>query len=107
MMYELRVYRAEAGRTADQAIWVESAIRIASRLGFRIVGCWTDVDPGRENELTYILAWESMEQRDEGFKALNADPEFKVAFAASRANGSITASVTKTFLRPTHYSALT
>lgn len=108
MIYELRVYHAAPGRMADLVTWMgDSIMPIITRLGFRMVAGWTGIDAGRENEMTYILAWESMEERDEGFKALNADPEFVATFAAIRVNGKPTESITKTFLRPTEWSPLT
>ena len=48
-----------------------------------------------------------MEDRDDGFRRLNADPDFVETFTAIRVNGKPTESITKTFLRPTDWSPLT
>lgn len=107
MIYELRVYHAVPGRMAELVTWMgRDIVPIITRLGFRLVAGWEGIDPGRENEMTYILAWESMEERDAGFKALNADPEFIATFTAIRANGKPTESITKTFLQPTDWSPM-
>ena len=107
MIYELRTYYAAPGRMADLVDWLGATITgISTRLGFRLVAAWTNTDPGHENEVIYILAWNSREEREERFKALNEDAEFVATFAAIRVNGKPTESVTKAFLQPTDFSPL-
>lgn len=108
MIYETRLYQVVPGRMADVLAWYGGpGAKIFARLCFRMVGAWTGSDPDRENDMTILLAWESTEQRDLAFKALNADPEFNTTYKALHAAGKAYGGVTKTFMRPTGFSPLT
>lgn len=108
MIYETRLYQVVPGRMAEVLAWYGGpGAKIFARLGFHIAGAWTGSDPDHENEMTLLLAWESMEHRDLAFKALNGDPEFSESYKALHANGKAYGAVTKTFLRPTNFSPLT
>lgn len=58
------------------------------------------------NDLTYLLAWESMADREKKWNAFFADPEWQKAKAESEADGAINAKVSNQFLMPTKFSAL-
>lgn len=107
MIYELRIYRILPGRmpailkrfeTRTMAIW--------KRLGFRPVGFWrTTVGPSHL-ELVYILAWESMGERERLWDTFMADPEWLEAWAQSEEDGPLVAKVRNSFMTPTPFSAL-
>src|SRR6202166_2124215 len=69
MIYELRVYRVVQGRMADLlARFEHHTLRIMVRHGFLQAGFWTTI-VGRSEQLTYLLAWESLAQRQEQWAA--------------------------------------
>ena len=64
MLYELRVYDIPAGRMKDiNDRFANHTTRIWKRLGIRPVAFWENVI-GPSNILTYILAWESLAERE-------------------------------------------
>ena len=66
MIYELRVYRVVQGRMADLLTRFEhQTLPIMVRHGFLQAGFWTTI-VGRSEQLTYLLAWESLAQRKNG-----------------------------------------
>ena len=70
MIYELRVYRVVQGRMADLlARFEHQTLRIMVRHGFVQAEFWTTI-VGRSEQLTYLLAWESLAQRQEQWAAL-------------------------------------
>ena len=70
------------------------------------VGFWTVVVGENSNDLIYMLAWESLADRDERWGKFAADPDWISGRAASEADGPIVASVANSFLRATDFSAI-
>jgi PAS domain-containing protein len=107
MIYELRIYRAMPGRmpallnrfqTRTLAIW--------NRFGIRQVGFWTTLVGPSHLDLVYLLAWESMAERERVWNAFAADPEWLSALAESERDGIIVENVDNRLLRPTAFSEL-
>jgi hypothetical protein len=106
MIYELRIYEAALGRLPDVNHRFETlTTKVWDRLGIRQVGFWT-ADIGTSNELTYLLAWDSLADREEKWATFQADPEWIAGRAKTEENGPIVARVRNSFLKPTSYSAL-
>lgn len=106
MIYELRIYEAVPGRLPDlNHRFANLTLGIWARFGIEQVGFWT-AEVGVSNELTYLLKWESMGERERIWSAFQADPEWQQGRAATEVNGPIVASVRNSFLRATPYSAL-
>ncbi len=77
MIYELRIYRVMNGRMADLLTRFEHhTVPIMVRHGFLQVGFWTTIVGRSEQHLTYLLAWESLAQRQEKWDAFLSDPEW-------------------------------
>jgi hypothetical protein len=74
--------------------------------GFRQVGYWHNRMGGNDHVLTYMLAWESLNERVEKFDTFAKDPERARVFAESEKNGPIVEQVTVTMLRPTAFSPM-
>ena len=108
MIYELRVYTTVPGRMPNlMARFRDHTLRIWERLGVRQVGFFTTlVGPNNNNQLTYLLAWESLAEREAKWTVFQADPEWNKARAESEADGPINAQVDSSFLLPTDFSAL-
>ncbi len=107
MIFELRVYRALPGRM--QALlnrFQNATLSIWDKHGIRQAGFWTTELGESNNDLTYLLAWESLAEREAKWAAFMADPEWQAARAASEASGQIVGNVTTTILRPTAFSSV-
>jgi hypothetical protein len=66
----------------------------------------TLVGPNCGNELTYLLAWESLADREKKWDAFFVDPEWVEARSNSEKDGPINEKVASSFLTPTKFSAL-
>ncbi|MFN8522370.1 MAG: NIPSNAP family protein [Chloroflexota bacterium] len=108
MLYELRIYETVPGRLpALHKRFSEVTLKIFERHGIRQAGFWTgEISDNTNNELTYFLAWESLEERERKWGAFQADPEWIEKRAASEADGPIVARVRSSILRPTSYSSV-
>ena len=106
MLYELRVYEIVPLRMKDiNDRFANHTTRIWERIGIHAVAFWENII-GPNNTLTYILAWESLEERERKWDAFMADPEWQKVLAETHKNGPIVSKVTNTIMRPTSYSAM-
>ena len=65
MIYELRVYQPVPGQMPKLlARFRDKLLPIWERHGIRPIGFWTTVVGESSNELTYILPWESLADRE-------------------------------------------
>jgi hypothetical protein len=107
MIYELRLYRCLPGRLpALLKRFSEHTLRIWERHGIRQAGFWTTLVGESNHELTYLLAWESMAERETKWAAFMADPEWLAARAASEQDGQIVQTLSNQFLAPTAFSSV-
>lgn len=107
MIYELRVYRALPGRMPALLKRFEtSTLKIWERMGIRQAGFWTTLIGPSHLELVYLLAWDSMADRQAKWDLFQADPQWLQALADSEKDGLIVGNVASSFLKPTSFSAL-
>jgi len=107
MIYELRIYQAIPGKMpALQARFSDKTVPIWEMHGIRSIGFWTTLVGKSNNELTYILAWESLADRDAKWTAFQNDPAWHKARDESERDGPIVASLSSQLLKPTSFSAL-
>ena len=107
MIYELRVYRCISGRLPALLKRFETAtLKIWDKHGIRQAGFWTTAVGESSNDLTYLLAWQSMAEREEKWAAFVSDPEWIAAKEASEADGAIVDNVANQFLKPTAFSVV-
>lgn len=107
MIYESRVYRAMPGRLPDViARFQKTTLGFWDKHGIRQVGFFTTVVGESNHDLSYLLVWESMAEREEKWNAFQSDPGWIDARAATEQNGQIVASISNSFLAPTTFSAL-
>jgi hypothetical protein len=107
MIYELRVYRTVPGRMPNLLKrFNEHTLRIWERHGIRQAGFWTTLIGDSTNDLTYLLAWESLAERERKWNAFAADPEWLKVRAESEADGPINANVSNQILVPTAFSSV-
>ena len=85
----------------------ESAtLRIWAKHGIRQAGFWTTVIGESSNDLTYLLAWESLAEREQKWSAFIRDPEWIAARSESEKDGPIVANVASSILQPTSFSSV-
>jgi len=58
-------------------------------------------------DLYYLLAWESLAEREKKWPAFAADPEWLAKRAETERDGQIVASVVNSLLQPTAFSSVT
>ncbi len=107
MIHELRIYRCLPGRlpallrrfeTVTLAIW--------ERHGIRPAGFWTTIIGDSNQDLTYLLAWEGMAEREARWTAFQSDPEWIAKRAETERDGQIVANITSSLLQPAAFSTV-
>jgi hypothetical protein len=107
MIYELRVYRVLPGRMSNLlARFRDHTVPIWERHGIRPLGFWTTLIGESNNELTYIIPWESLADREVKWPAFLNDPVWHKARDDSERDGQIVATIRNEILTPTAFSAL-
>lgn len=107
MIYESRVYTTLPGRMpALLARFENVTLGFWEKHGIRQVGFFTTMIGPTSQDLTYLLAWESLAEREQKWGAFQSDPDWIAARTASEADGQIVANVASVILTPTKFSAL-
>jgi len=107
MIYELRVYQAVPGQMPKLlARFRDKLLPLWERHGIRPIGLWTTLVGESSNELTYILRWESLADRETRWTAFQNDPAWHKVRDDSERDGPIVASISNQILTPTPFSAL-
>lgn len=107
MIYESRVYTALPGRLPALIARFENVtLGFWEKYGIRQVAFFTTTIGPNSQDLTYLLAWESLAEREQRWGAFQSDPEWIAARTASEADGQIVANIASTILTPTKFSAL-
>lgn len=107
MIYESRVYTALPGRMpALLARFEKVTLGFWEKYGIRQIGFFTTTIGPTSQDLTYLLAWESLAEREQKWNAFQADPEWIAARTQSEAGGQLVANIASTILTPTKFSAL-
>ncbi len=107
MIYESRVYTVLPGRMpALLARFENVTLGFWEKYGIRPIGFFTTLVGPSSYDLSYLLAWESLAEREQRWNAFQSDPEWIAARSASEADGQIVANIANSFLTPTAFSAL-
>lgn len=107
MIYELRIYTCVPGRLPKLLDRFRNhTLKLWDKHGIRQAGFWTTVIGPSSNDLTYLLAWESMAERERKWPAFQTDPEWLAARAETEKDGAIVANVATSFLQPTAFSSV-
>lgn len=105
MIYELRIYRCLPGRLpALLDRFQKITLKIWEKHGIRQVGFWTTVVGESNNDLTYILAWESLAEREKKWNAFSTDPEWISKRAETEKDAPIVQTFSNQLLAPTAFS---
>jgi hypothetical protein len=107
MIYEIRVYRCVPGRLpALLKRFENTTLKLWEKHGIRQVGFFTTLVGESNQELTYLLAWESLGEREKKWNAFAADPEWLAARAKSEEDGQIVGNIVNQILAPTAFSTM-
>ena len=107
MIHELRIYECVPGRLPDLLRRFEVAtLALWDRHGIRQAGFWTTLVGPCSQELTYLLAWDSMAERESKWPAFLADPEWVAIRQETEKDGPIIANVRSSLLQPTTFSEM-
>jgi hypothetical protein len=107
MIYELRIYRCVPGRLPTLlSRFANETLRIWEKHGIRQAGFWTTLIGKSNQEITYMLAWDSMAERERRWGAFLADPEWAVVVANTEKDGQLVENISSQLLTPTTFSAV-
>ena len=107
MIYELRIYRCMPGRLPALLLRFQNhTLRIWERHGIRQAGFWTTLIGKSSQEITYMLAWDSMAEREKCWAAFLADPEWNAVAAETEKDGQLVENISSQLLAPTAFSAV-
>jgi hypothetical protein len=107
MIYELRVYRCLPGRLPALSKRFETVtLKLWEKHGIKQVGFFTTVIGESNQDLTYILGWQSLAEREQRWNAFMSDPDWIAARAKSEEDGQIVGNIVSQILAPTAFSAM-
>ena len=106
MIYETRVYRCLPGRLPALLKRFETiTLKLFEKHGIRQAGFFTTLVGESNQELTYLLAWESLAEREKKWTAFATDPDWITARAKTEADGQIVSNIVNQLLVPTSFSS--
>lgn len=107
MLYELRVYDCNPSKLpALMQRFENHTLRIWGKHGIRQAGFWTTLIGEANQRLTYLVAWESLAERETKWNAFQSDPEWIKARNDSEKDGPILRNVASQILQPTAFSSV-
>ena len=81
-------------------------LRIWEKHGIRQAGFWTTLIGKSSQEITYMLAWDSIAEREKRWGAFLADPEWVAVVAKTEKDGQLVENISSQLLEPAAFSAL-
>src|SRR5260370_20373000 len=107
MTYELRIYRGVPGRKrALRSRFENERLRIWEKHGIRQAGFWTTLIGKSSQDITYMLAWDSMAEREQRWGAFLADPEWISVVAKTEKDGQLVENISSQLLASASFSAV-
>ena len=104
MIYESRIYKAVPGKLPNiNARFANHTIGFFEEFDIGMVGFWND-EIGASNQLTYILSFDSMADREKKWAAFGAHKPWHEVRAETEKNGPLVAQVINSFMSLTPYS---
>ena len=107
MIYEMRVYRCVPGRLPALLKRFDTiTLKLWEKHGIRQAGFFTTLVGESHQELTYLLAWESLADREKKWTAFQSDPDWIAARAKTEEDGQIVSNIVNQLLVPTASSSV-
>lgn len=101
MIYELRSYECAPGRLPRVIQRFEQdALPLWEELGIRPVGFWTTEIGESDQSLHYMLAWESLAEREAKWATFAADARWGEARRRTEGDGPMVSRIRNTILKP-------
>lgn len=105
MLHELRIYHCVPGRLPDLLKRFETiTLGLWDKHGIRQAGFWTVLVGDSNQDLYYLLEWDSLAEREQRWNAFASDPEWIAKRTETERNGPIVASISNLMLAPTAFS---
>jgi len=105
MLHELRIYHCVPGRLPDLLKRFETiTLALWEKHGIRQAGFWTARVGDSNQDLYYLLEWDSLAEREQRWNAFASDPEWIAKRTETEKNGPIVASISNLMLTPTAFS---
>jgi hypothetical protein len=96
----------DSNHTALLARFQNHTLQIWEKHGIRQAGFWTTLIGESNQQLTYMLAWDSMADREERWNAFLADPEWIAIRNETEKNGQLVRNISNSLLAPTAFSSV-
>jgi hypothetical protein len=107
MIYEMRSYRAMPGRLPDLIKRFDTiTLKLFEKHGIQQAGFWTTEVGESNHNLIYLLAYESMADREKKWGAFSTDPEWIAKRGETEKNGPLVQTFSNQFLKPTSFSSV-
>jgi hypothetical protein len=107
MIHELRIYHCVPGRLPALLKRFDTiTLKLWEKHGIRQAGFWTVLVGSSNQDLYYLLEWESLAEREQKWNKFAADPDWLTARAKTEEDGQIVAAVENLLLAPTAFSAV-
>src|SRR6201996_7605717 len=107
MIYELRIYHCVPGRLPDLIRRFDTiTLPLWEKYGIRQAGFWTVAIGSSNQDLYYLLEWDSLAERESKWNAFASDPEWLAVKAETEKNGAIVETLSNAILTPTAFSSV-
>jgi NIPSNAP len=107
MIYELRIYRCVPGRQSALLSRLKNETpRIWEKHGIPQAGFWTTLIGKSNQEITYMLVWDSLAEREKRWSGFLADPEWTAVVGMTEKDGQLVESINSQLLTATALSAV-
>lgn len=107
MIHELRIYHCVPGRLPALLNRFDTiTLKLWEKHGIRQAGFWTMLVGDSNQDLYYMLEWESLAEREEKWNKFASDPDWLEKRAETEKDGQIVAKVVNYMLQPTGFSAV-
>jgi hypothetical protein len=107
MLHELRIYHCCPGRLPALLKRFETiTLKMWERHGIRQAGFWTVAIGPSNQDLYYLIEWESLAEREKKWNAFASDPEWQAKRAETEKDGPIVESLENMILQPTAFSSV-
>jgi len=107
LIHELRIYHCLPGRLPALLKRFETiTLGIWARHGIRQAGFWTVAIGDSNQDLYYLLEWDSLAERETRWAAFASDPEWLEKRAETEKDGPILSHLSNLILQPTSFSSV-
>ena len=107
MLHELRIYECVPGKLPDLLKRFDTiTLKLWEKHGIKQAGFFTTLVGESHQELTYLLAWESLADREKKWAAFQSDPDWITARAKTEEDGQIVSNIVNQLLVPTSFSSV-